>query len=201
MTLLHVRQQIIETTQIHRSHGHGRHLDAARPRQQRLHRRQTERATLRAQPRQRRAHRVLALSSRQVQDPQVLSIRRRRIADHERIVGLAEVTRGKQLLAIAIMCKRSGFTHQPVDDVAILDVPLISSTQPRHVLHQLLGIPHLHVLGIETDHDPLADQPAWHRVVVPLDVDHTTWIDTRLQPTARVQPTRGQRTQQAQFFG
>jgi hypothetical protein len=93
------------------------------------------------------------------------------------------------------MRKRPRLTHQPVDDVAILDVALVAPTQPRHVLHQLLGIPHFDVLGVEADFHALVAQPARHRVTVPLNVDHAARIDTRHQPTARFQPTRRQRTQ------
>jgi hypothetical protein len=81
--------------------------------------------------------------------------------------------------------------------VAILDVALVSSTQPRHVLHQLLGVPHFQVLDVETDFHLVADQPTWHRVTVPFDVDHAARIDTRHEPAARFQPTRRQRTQHA----
>jgi len=201
MTLLRVRQQVVETTQVHRGHGHGRHAGAARSRQQGLHGRQAERAGFREQPRQRRLHRFLALSSRHVQDPEVLPIRRRRIARHQRIVSLAEATRWEHLLAKSIVRKRPRLAHQPVDDVPILDVALVSSPQPRHVLHHLLGVPHLQVLHVETDFHVVADQPAWHRVTVPFDVDHAASIDTRREPTARFQPTRGQWTQQAYLFG
>jgi hypothetical protein len=53
------------------------------------------------------------------------------------------------------------------------------------------------MLDVETDFHLVADQPAWHRVTVPFDVDHAARIDTRHEPAARFQPTRRQRTQDA----
>ena len=135
-----------------------------------------------------------------MQDPKVLPIRCRRITRQQRIVSLAEAARWEHLLPKSIVRKRPRLTHQPVDDVAILDVALVSSTQPRHVLHQLLGVPHLQVLDVETNLHLVADEPAWHRVTVPFDMDHAARIDTRREPAARFQPTRRQRTQHAYLF-
>jgi hypothetical protein len=84
--------------------------------------------------------------------------------------------------------------------VAILDVALVSPTQPWHALHQLLSEPHLHVLRVQPDLDPLADHPARHRIVVPLNVDHAAGIDTRHETTADFQPTYGQWMQYPQLF-
>jgi hypothetical protein len=92
-----------------------------------------------------------------MQDAEILSIRRRRIARDQGIVGLTEATRWEEFLTKSITRKRSRLTHQPVDDVTIFNVALVSSAQPGHVLHQLLGKPHFHVLHVQPDINLLTD--------------------------------------------
>jgi hypothetical protein len=79
--------------------------------------------------------------------------------------------------------------------VPVRDPVLAATARPRHPLHQLLRVPHLHVLGVQSHLDPLADQPARHRVRVPTDVDRTPRVHPRLDATRRLEPTRRQRTQ------
>ena len=75
------------------------------------------------------------------------------------------------------------------------DPVLTAAAQTRHPLRQLLRVPHLHVLGVETHLDPLADQPARHRVRVAADADGTPRIHLRLDAARRLEPSRRQRTQ------
>ncbi len=95
------------------------------------------------------------------------------------------MTVGKQLVPVAIIGERSRLAHQPVDDVPIIDTPLATSAQPRHRVTQLLGIPHLDHLGVQTRLHTLADQPARHRVDIALHFDDAARFHTHLQPLAR----------------
>ena len=83
----------------------------------------------------------------------------------------------------------------------VRDPVLPAATQPRHPFHQLLRVPHLHVLGVQTDLDPLADQSARHRVRVPLDVDRAARIHLHLDAARRLEPTRRQRSEVFHLLG
>ena len=133
---------------------------------------------------QRRFDTRLALACRQVENPQVLLVRPRRLTLAQYVVGQAEVAAGKQILAVAIVGERPGLADQPVDDVPVLHVMLATSTQPRQPLPQLLGVPHFDMLGVQPDLHPLADQPARHRVNVVLHFDDAARFHAHVQPLA-----------------
>jgi len=78
---------------------------------------------------------------------------------------------------------------------------LAPAPQPGQRLHQPLGVPDLHPLGVQPRLDPLADQPAGHRVDVALHPDRAAGIDPQPQPLARLQPPAGQRPQHGQLRG
>jgi hypothetical protein len=144
---------------------------------------------------QRRLHAHLALARRQVQYPQVLLVRPRRLSLAQHVVGHAEVAAGKQVLAVAIVGERPRLTDQPVDNVPVLDVMLATSTQPRQLLAQLLGVPHFDTLGVQPSLHLLADQPARHRVNVVLHFDDAARFHAYTQPLARLQSMTRQRPQ------
>jgi hypothetical protein len=118
----------------------------------------------------------LALPRRQVQDPQILAVSLRRLVREQRIIGHAEVTRGEQLLPIAVVSERSRLPHQPVNDVPVVDAMLVASAQTRQAL-QLLRVPHFEVFHEETDLDLFANQPTRHGVAVAIDVDQAAAIN------------------------
>jgi hypothetical protein len=122
-------------------------------------------------------HTRLALPRRQVQDPQILAVSLRRLVREQRIIGHAEVTRGEQLLPIAIVSERSRLPHQPVNDVPVVDAMLVASAQTRQALDQLLRVPHFEVFHEEADLDLFANQPTRHGVAVAIDVDQTAAIN------------------------
>jgi hypothetical protein len=55
--------------------------------------------------------------------------------------------------------------------VPVGDVVLALAPQPGQPLDALLGVPDLDLLGVEASLDPLADQPAGHRVDVAREVN------------------------------
>jgi hypothetical protein len=85
--------------------------------------------------------------------------------------------------------------------VPVGDAVLATTTQPRQLLDLPLGVPDLDPLGVDPGLDPLADQPAGHRVGVARDVDGAAAIDTHHLPLARLQPTSRQRSQQRHLLG
>jgi hypothetical protein len=149
---------------------------------------------------QNRRHTRLALAGRQVQNPQVLLGRPRRLLPTQLVVSHAKVTAGKQFVPVAVIGERSRLADQPVDDVPVVDPLLATPTQTRHLVPQLLGVPHLNHLGVQACLHFLADEPAGHRVDVPLHLDNAARFHAHPQPLARLQAVTRQRSQQRHFF-
>ena len=147
------------------------------------------------QPAQGRLDAALALPRRQVQDLQILPGRLLRLLLPQAVVGQPEAARREQVVAVAVVGERPRLAHQPVDDVPVLDAVLAPATQPRQPFDLLLRVPHLQVVGVDADLDPLADQPADHRVGVAADVDGAATIDAHRHSLAGVQTLRRQRPQ------
>jgi hypothetical protein len=141
---------------------------------------------------QRRLHRHLTLTCCQVQDVQVLLGRPGRLSLQEQVVGHAETTAWEQVAVVAVVGKRSRLAPQPVNDVPIVDAVLAAPTQARQFLDTLLGVPQFHPLGVQAGFQPLADQPAGHRVDVSLHADQAARFHAHTQPLARLQPRFGQ---------
>ncbi len=65
----------------------------------------------------------------------------------------------------------------------------------------LLSVEDLDPLGVQPYLDPLADQPAGHRVDVAGNADSASRLDADAQPLARLQATRRQAAQHGDFLG
>jgi hypothetical protein len=107
----------------------------------------------------------------------------------QQVVGEAKATGGEQVGPVTVVGERPGFPHQPVDDVPVLDAMLALAPQPWQPFDAVLGVPDLDVLGAEAGLDPLADQPAGHRVGVAGDVDGTALVHPYLPSLTRLQAT------------
>ncbi len=166
-----------------------------------LHTGGVERAARVEQGRQRRLHARLTLACRQVQDAQVLPGRPGRLPLHETVVGHAEAAGGKHLGTVAVVGERPRLAHQPVDDVPVVDFVLAPPAQPGHLLHALLGVPQFDPLGVQPRLEPLADQPAGHRVDVARHPDGAARLHPHAQPFARLQTARRQGPQQGHLLG
>jgi len=129
------------------------------------------------------------------EQPQVLAARPLRGPRPQHVVGDPERGRREQVVPVAVRRERTRLADQPVDHVPVGDPVLTAATQSWHPFHHPLRVPHLHVLGVQPDLDPLADQPARHRVRVPTDVDRAARINLHLDAARRLEPTRRQRTQ------
>lgn len=162
-----------------------------------LHGRRRPRTTRPQQLLQRRFDPGLALTRRQVQDPQVLLDGTLGVLLDQPVIDQAEAAGREQLLAVAVAGERPRLTHQPVDDVPVVDAMFASTPQSRQAFHKLLGVPDLDVVGMNTRLDPLADQAAGHRVGVAADMDGAATIDTHRQAFASVQALGRQRPQQS----
>jgi hypothetical protein len=149
---------------------------------------------------QRRRHARLALAGRQVQNPQVLLGRPRRLLHAQHVVGHAKVAAGKQFVPVPIIGECPRLADQPVDDVPVIDPLLATPAQARHLVSQLLGIPHFNHLGVQAGFHLLADQPAGHRVDVPLHFDDAARFHAHTQPLTRLQSMARQRSQQRHFL-
>ena len=150
---------------------------------------------------QRCFHPRLALACRQVQDAHILLGRPGWLPLEEQVVGHAETAAGEQIRLIAVVGEGPRFAHQPVDHVPVVDAVLATPPQTGQLLHPLLAVPDLDPLGVQAGLHPLADQPAGHRVNVPLHPDNAARLYPHLQPFTRLQPTFGQRPQHGPFLG
>jgi len=150
---------------------------------------------------QRRLHPHLALLCRQVQDAQVLLRRPLRLPLQKQVVGHAEAAGGEQVRPVTVVSEGPRLAEEPVDDVPVRDAVLAPSPQPGQLFHPLLGVEDLDPLGVQPGLDPLADQPAGHRVDVPLHPDSAARLHPHLQPLARLQTMPRQRPQQGTFLG
>jgi hypothetical protein len=85
--------------------------------------------------------------------------------------------------------------------VAVVDPVLAASPQAGELFHLPLSVPEFDAFGVQAGLDPLADQPAGHRVDVALHADGAARFHPQPQPLARLQPPWGQGPQQRQFLG
>jgi hypothetical protein len=146
-------------------------------------------------------HPGLALPSGQVQDAQVLLGRPLRLLLDQPVIDEAEATGGEQVVAVAVVGKRSWLAYQPVDDVPVVDAVVAPAPQARQALDLPLGIPDFDVVDVQTRLDPFPNQPACHRVGVARDVDGAAGIDPHAPALARLDPPRRERPQQGHLLG
>jgi len=161
-----------------------------------LHGRRRPRA---ARPQQLLQHRFdtgLALTRRQVQDPQVLLDGTLGVLLDQPVIDQAEAAGREQLLAVTVAGERPRLTHQPVDDVPVGDAVLAPATQPGTALDEALAVPDLDVVGVQSSLHPFADQATRHRVGIAADMDGATAIDTHRDAFASVQALDRHRPQQ-----
>lgn len=166
-----------------------------------FHTRGVERAAPFEQGGQRRLHASLALARRQVQDSQVFPGRPARLLLLELVVGHAEAAGREHLGAAAVVSEGARLADQPVDDVPVVDVVLAPPPQSGHLLRAPLGVEDLDPLGVQPGLDPLADEPAGHRIDVARHANRAARLDADAQPLARLQTPRRQRSQQGPLLG
>jgi hypothetical protein len=201
ITDLLVVQQPIEHRQVRHRDGHLRHwrrrLPA--PHHRRDHAGRQRRFAV-EQGAQRLIDQRLTLRRRQLQDLQIFLVGLGQTPLTQSVVGHAKTAGREQLVAVAVVGKGAGLAHQRVNDVPVIDAVLAAATQTRQRLHPLLAVPHLQVFGIDPHLDPLADQPAVHRVDVVMHVNQTAAVHRDRQPLATVQPPWRQRPQHRQLL-
>jgi hypothetical protein len=118
---------------------------------------------------------------------QIRLVCRRRLLRHQGVIRQPKHPGWKQLLAITILRKRPRLPHQPVNDVAVIDAVVGASPQPHHLLHLLAAVPDFNPLRKYPRFDQFSDQPAVHRVAVPLHGDQTTGVNPYPRPPGALQ--------------
>jgi hypothetical protein len=83
----------------------------------------------------------------------------------------------------------------------VVDAVLAPPAQPGHLLDALLGVEEFDPLGVQPGLQPLADQPAGHRVDVAFHPDGAAGLHPDPQPLARLQPAGRQRPQHGPLLG
>ena len=99
-----------------------------------------------------------------MQNPYVLGVGAFAQAAAQSVVGAAKHQAGEQLFAPAVAGERPGFAHQGPDYVPVVDVRLAFVVQARQALHQPIAVIDFQLFGIQSDRDPLPDEPRWQRV-------------------------------------
>jgi hypothetical protein len=165
-----------------------------------LHDRHAQRPLLIQQSHQHRLHATLAVAGRQLQDAQVFLGGPPGLLHEQHVVGRAEAAAGEQVSLVAVVREGSWFTNQPVDNVLVRNLVLATTTQSWQPLDLFPGRAALAPLSVQAGLDPLADEPACHRVDVTGHMNGAAGIHPNLQPFARFQATRRQRLEQGQFL-
>ena len=126
---------------------------------------------------------------RQLQDPQILSVRRLWTILSQLVVGDSEQDSGKEIFPPAIAGKGSRLSHQRVDHVPVIDPVLSFPPQSRHLGYSLPAITNFHMIGIQSRLHLFADQAAVHRVGVVAHSDRGTGCDLHSESDEVLQAT------------
>jgi hypothetical protein len=156
-------QQRIVLPQIHRRHHHlriGAYVIFLS--QQFLKRTHTQHCRAIEQLHQRRLDQALADFRGQVQNLHVGLVRTRAVLALQGVVSSTKGHRRIQVRAVHIAREGPGLAHQPNDDVPIIDVMLVLTTQSRHPLHQRVRVPDLDLLHADPRFHVFADQTRRH---------------------------------------
>src|SRR3954447_22130442 len=106
----------------------------------------------------------------------------------------------KQLLPVLIVGKRSRLSHQPINDVAVVDLVLGTPWQSRHLLQLLASVPNLEVRGINSRLYDLANQPAVDRVVVSFHCNQAARVHSYPNTFGSFIPPLRERLEKFQLF-
>ena len=118
----------------------------------------------------------------------------------ERIVSHAKRTAWEQILFVTVVRKGPRLTHQPVDDVAILDPVLVLSPKARQLLDLPLRIPYFQAIGVDPNLDLLPNQATMDRIGVLENPNRTGSSHRALHSAKILQPRRGQAAQDRQLL-
>ena len=186
--------------QIHRRHAH-RQGDRRRRflTQRSTHGTQRQRRRAAEQRLQRCLHRRFSDLGRQVEHLQIILVRSVTILRLQGVVSTAECGRRVELFPVNVAGKGARLPHQPADDVPIIDVVLILATQPRHMLHQGVGIPHFDLLDADAHVDKLADQAGRHRIGVMPDLQGASLTYAQALTLLCLQASRRKAAQRGQL--
>jgi hypothetical protein len=149
---------------------------------------------------QRLVDRALPLASRQQEDREVLLDRAAGPPVLQRVISHPEPTGREHCVAVAVLLERPGLAHQPVDDVAVLDVMLPPAPESRQDIDPTRPVPDLQGLGHDMNINLLSNQTAGERVGVAADVDRAPRVDPRLDPSGHLQAACRQRRQHGHFL-
>lgn len=74
---------------------------------------------------------------------------------------------------VAVVLKRARLTHQPIDDVTVVNQVLVATSQTRELIHTLLRVPDFYVIHMDASFDLLANQSTMDRIRVTADLNYT----------------------------
>jgi hypothetical protein len=142
----------------------------------------------------------LALPRRELENPEIFLDRATGPLGLQEVVSHAESAGGEHRIAVAIALEGTGLTDQPVDDVAILDAVLASTSQPRQAVDLAGTVPDVEMVNPDVNIHLFSDQTTGQRVDVAADVDRAAGIDLRRDPPRHLQASSGQVPQCGTLF-
>ena len=117
-------------------------------------------------------HSVLAFVCCQFQNLYIHFVRDfLRMSGSQRVPCHAKTARRKHLFAISIAGEGTRFSHQRINDVAIIDGRLVLADNSRHRLDQMTMMRHSNLFGTDAKIDELTDQPTRYRIRVGTHID------------------------------
>jgi hypothetical protein len=161
-----------------------------------------ERLILSQETPQRVIHGRFAVAGGVLQNSQVLARGDpRNVFVPQPVIGQAKAAIGEQVLAIAVVLKGTGLTHQLIDDVPIVDRVLVAPYQPWQGIDLGSRVPDLHAVSMQPSFDFLAHQAAVDRVGVAVNVEQAPLVHPHRKPQTTVLPLGGKRTQCRKILG
>ena len=122
-----------------------------------------QRVLRRQQMSQRIGDRILTFASCQFQNLHIHFVRHSLgMSGPQRVPRHAKTARRKHFFAIPVVGKGSRFSHQRIDDVAIIDGRLMLADNARHGLNEMTVMSHGDLFGTDAKIHELTNQTAWH---------------------------------------
>lgn len=106
----------------------------------------------------------------------------------EPVISEAEACGREEILAVGVVGEGARLANQRVDHMPVMHRRAVPAHQPRQRVDVLIGVPDLNAVGEEPGLDPLADQPAVHRVGVAVKVNQAAGVDAAPHLQATAQP-------------
>lgn len=123
-----------------------------------------------------------------LQDLQVIASRDlRRVFSSQAVISHSKAAVREEILTVPIVFECTGFPHQRIDDVAIVDRLFVPSHKTRQRVNQQATIPDFHTIRVQPCFDLQTNQTAMDRIRIAVDVNQAAGINSDHQTLTRLQ--------------